>query len=104
MNKLARYIIIGMGLSIVLFLLWYFSHIVAYILVAAVLSLVGKPIVDLVCKINIRGWAPPKIIGAAVALVSLWLFFILFFRVMIPLVISQVNELSTVNVPGMLKR
>jgi predicted PurR-regulated permease PerM len=101
MNKLARYIIIGMGLSIVLFLLWYFSHIVAYILVAAVLSLVGKPIVDLVCKISIRGWSPPKMAGAAVALVSLWLLFILFFRVMIPLVISQVNELSTVNVPGM---
>jgi len=102
MNQLARYIILGTGLAIVLFLLWYFSSIVAYLLVSAVLSLVGKPIVDLVCKIRIRSWHPPKIIGALVALSTLWFFFILFFRVMIPLVVSQINELSTVNVPSMI--
>lgn len=101
MNQLARYIIIGTSFAIVLFLLWYFSSIVVYILVSAVLSLVGKPIVDLVSKLKIRGWHPPKIIGAAIALIALWSVFILFFRVMIPLVISQVNELSTVNVQGM---
>jgi predicted PurR-regulated permease PerM len=102
MNQLARYIILGTGVAIVLFLLWYFSSIVAYVLVSAVLSLIGKPIVDLISKANIKGWHPPKVIGATVALVALWFLFILFFRVMIPLVISQINELSTVNVPGMI--
>lgn len=101
MNQLARYIILGTGLAIVLFLLWYFSSIVGYVLVAAVLSLIGKPIVDIFCKIEIRGWHPPKALGAAIALISLWFLFILFFRVMIPLVVSQINDLSTVNVPNM---
>lgn len=102
MNQLARYIILATGLAIVLFLLWYFSSIVAYVLVSAVLSLIGKPIVDLVCKIKIKGWSPPKLIGAIISLATLWFLFILFFRVMIPLVISQINELSTVNVPSMI--
>ena len=54
MNRLARYIILGTGLAIVLFLLWYFSSIVAYVLVSAVLSLIGKPIVEFICKIKIK--------------------------------------------------
>ncbi len=102
MNQLARYIILATTFAIVLFLLWYFSNIVAYILISAVLSLVGKPIVDLITKIKIKNWQPPKILGAAIALITLWAIFILFFRVMIPLVISQVNQLSTVNVPSMI--
>lgn len=102
MNQLARYIILGTGLAIVLFLLWYFSSIVAYVLVSAVLSLIGKPLVDLICRIRIRSWQPPKVLGAIVAIISLWFLFILFFRIMIPLVISQINDLSTVNVPGMI--
>jgi predicted PurR-regulated permease PerM len=103
MNKLARYIILGTGLAIVLFLLWYFSSIVAYILISAVLSLMGKPIVDLIVRIRIKGWHLPKALGAAIALISLWLLFLLFFRIMIPLVVSQINELSTVNVPSMIE-
>ncbi|MDY0198733.1 MAG: AI-2E family transporter [Tenuifilaceae bacterium] len=102
MNRLARYIILGTGLAIVLFLLWYFSNIVAYILVSAVLSLIGKPIVELIGRIKIKGWRPPSALGAAIALATLWFLFILFFRVMIPLVVSQINELSAVNVPNMI--
>jgi predicted PurR-regulated permease PerM len=102
MNQLARYIILGTGLAIVLFLLWYFSSIVGYVLVSAVLSIIGKPIVDLVCKIKIKNWRVPKVIGAIVALSAIWFVFVLFFRLMIPLVISQFNELSTVNVPSMI--
>ena len=102
MNKLAKYIIIGAIVAIVGFLIWYFSSIIAYILISAVLSLVGKPIVDLLCKIKIKKWSPPKSLSAAIALIILWLLFISFFRIMIPLVIGQVNELSQVNVPEML--
>lgn len=102
MNKLERYIIIGTGLAIVLFLLWFFSSIVGYLLISAVLSLIGKPIVDLFSRIEVKGWRPPKLLGATIALTILWFLFILFFRVMIPLVVSQINDLSTVNVPRMI--
>jgi len=102
-NKLARYIIIATGLAIVVFLLWYFINIVAFILVSAVLSLIGKPIVDLLIRIRIRQWHLPRSLAAAAALIVLWALFLLFFRVMIPLVISQINELNTVNVPNLIE-
>jgi len=101
MNQLVRYVIIGAIVAIVGFLLWYFSSIVAYILISAVFSLMGKPIVDGISRIKIKGWSPPRIVGATVALVGIWLLFIAFFRVMIPLVVNQFNELGSVDVQAM---
>lgn len=101
MNQLVRYIIIGVIVAIVAFLLWYFSSIVAYILISAVFSLMGKPIVDGISRIKIKGWSPPRFVGATLALVGIWLLFIAFFRVMIPLVVNQFNELGSVDVQAM---
>ncbi|HOZ15347.1 MAG TPA: AI-2E family transporter [Tenuifilaceae bacterium] len=101
MNQLVRYIIIGAIVAVVGFLLWYFSSIVAYILISAVFSLMGKPIVDGISRIKIKGWSPPRFVGATVALVGIWLLFIVFFRVMIPLVVNQFNELGSVDVQAM---
>jgi predicted PurR-regulated permease PerM len=104
MNKLGRYIIIGFIVAAVAFLLWYFSSIVAYILISAVLSLMGKPIVDGVCSLRIRNWHPPRAIGATCALIAIWVLFVTFFSFMIPLVISQFNSLSGVDVGSLVNR
>ncbi|HCT29354.1 MAG TPA: AI-2E family transporter [Bacteroidales bacterium] len=102
MNTLAKYITVGAIVALVGFLLWYFSSIVVYILISAVLSLMGKPIVDLITKIKIKNWHLPKSLGAAVALIIIWIFFYSFFRLMIPLVINQANELGTVDISHMI--
>jgi len=101
MNTLAKYITVGAIVAIIGFLLWYFSSIIVYILISAVLSLMGKPIVDLISKIRIKNWSPPKALGAAAALIVIWILFYSFFRVMIPMVINQVNELGAVNITEM---
>ncbi|QKG78928.1 AI-2E family transporter [Tenuifilum thalassicum] len=101
MNQLVRYIIIGFVVALIAFLVWYFSSIVAYILISAVLSLMGKPIVDFISGLKIKGWHPPRFIGAFVALATIWLLFIAFFRVMIPLVIAQFNELGSIDVQSL---
>ncbi len=102
MNNLAKYITIGAIVAIIGFLLWFFSAIVAYILISAVLSLMGKPIVDLISRIKIKSWHAPKALGAAVALIVIWILFYSFFRLMIPLVINQANELGQVDVSQMI--
>lgn len=101
MNQLVRYIIIGFVVALVAFLVWYFSSIVAYILISAVLSLMGKPIVDFISNLKIRNWSPPRYMGATVALVTIWVLFIAFFRIMIPLVIAQFNELGSIDVQAL---
>ena len=46
MSKLYRYLVAGAITAVVLFLVWYFSNVVAYILVSAVLAIIGKPLTE----------------------------------------------------------
>ena len=104
MNRLARYIIIGMGVAAVAFLLWYFSSMVWYILISTVLSLIGKPIVQLIGRLRIGRWCPPSWVGASVALLCLWLVFAAFFWGMIPLLASQLSQLQSVDPSAWIER
>ncbi|MDR2937875.1 MAG: AI-2E family transporter [Prevotellaceae bacterium] len=100
MNKLARYIIISVVTAAVLAVAWYFSNIVAYVLIAAVLSLIGKPLKDAISKVRIKNIHLPCALCAAITLAALWLVFVLFFYFFIPLILEQVGEFSKVNVAG----
>ena len=54
MSKLAKYIIGLVVAAVVFFLIWYFRNIIIYILVAAVLSLIGSPHVNPLTSYRIR--------------------------------------------------
>jgi len=100
-NKLARYIIIAAVTAAVLAVAWYFQSIVAYVLVAAVLSLIGKPLMDVLSRVRIKKWQLPRALCAAVTLVAIWLLFVLFFYIFIPLILEQVSEFSKVDMVGL---
>jgi len=97
MKSVGKYVLVGIGLAIILVILWYFKSIVAYILISAVLSLVGRPLVDLLDRIRIRKFHFPKGFSAAITLIVLWGLFISFFSVFVPLIINQAEELSTID-------
>lgn len=97
MNKLARYIIIAVSIAIIAFLLWYFSEVVWYIVISAVLSIIGMPLVNLLARIEIRGKAFPRWLAATITLVVITALITLFFWTMIPLVSSQFHDLSNVD-------
>ena len=75
MNKFSRYIIIAVISAVVIFIVWYFINIIAYILIAAVLSLIGRPIVEGLGRIKFREYGIPKWLRALVALLSIWFLF-----------------------------
>jgi predicted PurR-regulated permease PerM len=98
MSTTARYIFIGIATLVVAFLLWYFKNIVAYILAGSVLSLLGKPLVDFLGKLHYKNIVIPKAFRALITLITLWIIIFTFFRIFIPLVANQANELSEINV------
>lgn len=49
----------------VLFLVWYFSSIVVYILVSAVLAVMGNPLVKRLAALHIKGWKGTPLAGCA---------------------------------------
>lgn len=104
MNTTTRYIIIGIAILFIGFLLWYFSNIVAYIIAAAVLNLIGSPFMDLLGKIKVRKIIIPRSIRALLTLLLLWGLFIGFFRIFIPVIANEANELSNVDVNTIVER
>lgn len=97
MNKLARYIIIVVSIAAIGYVLWFFNSIVWYIIIAMVVSLMGRPIVQLLRRIKIRNWRCPYSLGAAIALVALFAFFGMLFRSFFPLVATQFEQLRDVD-------
>ena len=52
-------------------LLWYFREVVVYILVSAVLAIIGRPLVGLLCRIKVKRFAMPRWLAAALTLIVL---------------------------------
>ena len=104
MNKTTRYIFIAIGVLLAGYLLWYFSNIVVYIVVAAVLSLIGAPLMDLLDKIRIKKFRLPSWLKALLTLLILYTFFFGFFRIFIPIVAGEANELANIDVNVLVER
>lgn len=77
--------------------LWFFRNIVVYILVSGVLSIMGRPLVDLLSSIRIRKWYFPRALSALITLIVIWGFIVTFFVIFVPLVTTQINYFSTID-------
>lgn len=57
----------------------------------------GRPLVDLICRIRVGKWAFPHALSALITLIIIWGIIILFFVIFIPLVTTQINYFSTID-------
>ena len=97
MKATLRNLLIVLGVGIFLLLLWYFRHIVVYILVAGVLSIMGRPLVDLLSSIRLGRFRFPRAAAALVTLIIIWGVIVLFFVIFVPLITRQINYFSTID-------
>ena len=98
MDQRIKNIIVALTVILFGFLIYYFSYIVTYILNAAVLALIGRPLVRKYQQIKYRKFHIGKSVAAFLALITLWLGTIIFFWFLIPLVVSEVEQLSSINI------
>ena len=98
MNTITKYILGFIALAVAIFFSWYFFSVIVYILMSAVISFIGKPIIDLLGRISIRGWRFPNALKAAITVIFLWAVFILFFSTIIPLAVHEFQSLENVSV------
>lgn len=78
-------------------IVWFFTDIVAYILLAWVVSLVGAPMMNRLRRINIRGWSPGSSLRAALTLILFFALVGLLVWIFVPLILSQASSISQVN-------
>ncbi len=78
-------------------LVWYFSDIVFNIIIAAVLAIVGRPLVRMIQKVHIRHFKMPDWLAALITLIVLWGVIILFFTLFIPLIFNKMSDLANID-------
>lgn len=76
----------------------YFSYIVGWILIAALVAMIGGPIVILLERIKYKKFKMPSWAAALISISILWLLVVLFFRITIPLVSLQISEFQKIDV------
>ncbi|MDE6183661.1 MAG: AI-2E family transporter [Rikenellaceae bacterium] len=97
MNKLTRYIIALAVTAIVLFVVWYFRSIVKYILISAVLSVIGRPLMTLLERVTVRGRKFPHWAAATTTLCAIIGVTVLMMSLFMPLVLGKFHALTQYN-------
>ena len=99
-DKLARYIIILGTLAIAALLCYFFGSVLAYILLAFVVSLIGQPLLQLLRRIKIKGKSAPDTLLAVITLIIIFALLILVVMQVIPVVTNIVREASFMKEQG----
>ncbi len=92
-----RTILIALGVGFMIFLMWYFSAVVIYLVISAILSLIGRPVVRFLQRVRLGRLRLSKSISALITLILMWVVFAGFFSFMIPLLIHELDQLSSID-------
>ena len=99
---ITRNILLIAGGIFLIFLIWYFSAIVTYILISVALAFLGRPLVNWLSMPHFKRIHIPKGIAALIALIAIWAIIYTFFRFMIPLLISELETLSRIDIEALI--
>lgn len=83
---------------ILLLLAWYFHTIIAYILIAGIISLIGEPIIRFLLKVEVKGKKMPPVLAASATILGLLSIFGGIISAFIPMVADEARLLSNVKV------
>lgn len=97
-DKLAKYILLVAGISIVGAICWYFSSVLIYILLAVVVSLIAQPIMSLLRRIQIKGRKAPEWLLAVVTLITIISIFFTVLTLIVPIVSGIIKGISLDNI------
>lgn len=97
MTERVKYILWFFVAILTILLVWYFRAVVSFLIVSAVLSLVARPIFDLIKKIRIKRWTVSNSLAAILTILTLWVFVLTFFRTSIPFILKEFHFLSNVD-------
>ena len=96
-DRLARYIIIAAGIAIVAWLCHTFSNVLIYIIAAFVVSLIGRPLMQLLRKIRFKGKSAPDWLLSIVTIVVILGILLFVVTQVIPVVARIVRDASVLN-------
>jgi predicted PurR-regulated permease PerM len=98
-----RLFFIILTILVICFLLWFFSNIVAYILIAVVVSILGQPIINLLERIKFGRFMIPRPLTAIISLLVIISILVVFFIFFIPLAVKEATLLSSIDTTALIE-
>jgi len=92
-----RNILTLLAIVFAIWFVWKFYVILFYFLVAAIISLLGRPIVDLLEKIKIGRFAFPKALASLIAMVSIMAVIFFAAAAFVPVIMEKAEEISKID-------
>ncbi len=102
-DKLAKYIIIAASLVIIGSILWYFSSVLIYIIVAGVISLIASPLMKLLRKVKVKNCSIPDWVSAIVSMFLIVGIFLFAITQLFPVVGKMLMEFSSIDMDELTK-
>lgn len=96
-QNIARWFAGALVMAVVVALLWYFRTTVIYIIISAVVAILGRPLVRSLSSVSVRNHSLPRWLAALITLVLIWAVLITFCVVVVPLVVGKVTNLATLD-------
>ena len=93
-DKLARYTMYAVVAAIILALCWYFRNVLVYIILSAVVALIGRPIMKVFKKVRIKSWRLPDWLSAMLTLILILVIFFGIITQIFPVIYSIVQNIS----------
>lgn len=84
-----------LGVILVVLGIWYFSKLVFYVLGAAVIAIIGKPLVNLILNIHFKKYKPSRALASTVTLFSLLAIILGTLYITVPVTISKLGSLGS---------
>ncbi|GIV35162.1 MAG: AI-2E family transporter [Chitinophagales bacterium] len=97
MNTPPRWLALLISIIVFAAVAWYFKNIVAYLLIAGVLSVVGQPLMELLAGKKIIKFRIPRSIAALLTMTIMLLISTLFASIFIPLITRQAQIISSMD-------
>ena len=98
MNRSTKFWSAVIGIVLLLAILWYLRGILYYILVAAVLSFIGRPLVEWMQRVRIKGHRIPNSLAALTVILIFMAAIAGFISLFVPLVVEEIRILSSIRV------
>lgn len=102
-DRLAKYIIISASIAIIGSICWVLKSVLAYILIAVVVSLLAKPVMNLSQKLKIKGRALPDWLLATISLVLVLGTITTILSCIIPIIGGVAQNISVTNITEAVK-
>jgi predicted PurR-regulated permease PerM len=80
------------------FLIWRFSFIIVWVLIAAVISFIGHPLVRFFDKVHIKKWRIPHSLSTVLSLLTIVIGFLGILSIFVPLIVQQAQTISKIDV------